>query len=397
MAENSLFPSYKTVATADLIPYARNARTHSDAQVAKLAASIREFGFLNPIITDGKNGIVAGHGRVMAAQKLGLQTLPVIEAAHLTAAQKRAYILADNRLALDAGWDNDMLKIELGDLQSEGFDLALTGFDLGEVAGFLDATEGLTDPDAVPDAPEEPVTVSGDVWIMGRHRLMCGDSTDALVADRLGVDECAMLLSDPPYGLGYEYAEHDDNDNGANAQLVADAFKLGPESKAWTPGLNNLARDIARFGRSRIVVWNKGFSASGNGLGGASTWEPIIIVGRTPEKKLKNDVLTVKTDRIEVDNQSLRKLHPCPKPVALYEELLIALTKTDQTIYEPFSGSGTTIIACEKTGRKCRAIEITPAYVDVAVKRWQEFTGQFATLEGDGRTFDEVAQSKRAA
>lgn len=167
MAENSLFPSYKTVATANLIPYARNARTHSDAQVAKLAASIREFGFLNPIITDGKNGIVAGHGRVMAAQKLGLQTLPVIEAAHLTAAQKRAYILADNRLALDAGWDNDMLKIELGDLQSEGFDLALTGFDLGEVAGFLDATEGLTDPDAVPDAPEDPVTVSGDVWIMG--------------------------------------------------------------------------------------------------------------------------------------------------------------------------------------------------------------------------------------
>jgi hypothetical protein len=137
MAENSLFPSYKTVATANLIPYARNARTHSDAQVAKLAASIREFGFLNPIITDGKNGIVAGHGRVMAAQKLGLQTLPVIEAAHLTAAQKRAYILADNRLALDAGWDNDMLKIELGDLQSEGFDLALTGFDLGEVAAMF--------------------------------------------------------------------------------------------------------------------------------------------------------------------------------------------------------------------------------------------------------------------
>ena len=172
------FPAYKTVLTASLVPYARNARTHSPAQVDKIAASIREFGFLNPIITDGQSGIVAGHGRVMAAQKLGLDTLPTIDAAHLSEAQRRAYVLADNRMALDAGWDNDLLKIELQDLDAAGFDLTLTGFDLGEIAALtLDATEGLTDPDDVPDAPAVPVTVLGDVWLLGRHRLMCGDST----------------------------------------------------------------------------------------------------------------------------------------------------------------------------------------------------------------------------
>ena len=164
----TVFPEYKTVSVASLIPYARNSRTHSDAQVGKIAASIREFGFLNPIIVDGANGIIAGHGRVMAAQKLGLATLPVIEAAHLTDAQRRAYVLTDNRTALDAGWDNDLLKIELQDLQADGFDLALTGFEIDEISGFLvDPTEGLTDEDAVPDAPEVPVTVEGDVWLLG--------------------------------------------------------------------------------------------------------------------------------------------------------------------------------------------------------------------------------------
>lgn len=164
------FPEYKTVSVVSLIPYARNSRTHSDAQVAKIAASIREFGFLNPIIVDGNSGIIAGHGRVMAAQKLGLSNLPVIEAGHLTEAQKRAYIIADNRLALDAGWDNDLLKIELQDLQAGGFNLELTGFNLDEIANFLvEETEGLTDEDAVPDAPEVPVTVEGDVWLLGAH------------------------------------------------------------------------------------------------------------------------------------------------------------------------------------------------------------------------------------
>ena len=197
---------FKTVSTQDLIPYARNSRTHSETQVAKIAASIREFGFLNPVIVDGKNGIIAGHGRVMAAQKLGLAEVPVIEAAHLTDAQKRAYVIADNRLALDAGWDDAMLKIELQDLDLEGFDLTLTGFDLGELTDLLaDPTAGLTDEDAVPEVPAIPLTVAGDVWLLGRHRLMCGDSTSIDAVERLMDGKRAALLhADPPYGMGKE-------------------------------------------------------------------------------------------------------------------------------------------------------------------------------------------------
>lgn len=386
----SLAITYRQV--TDLIPYARNSRTHTDEQVAQIAGSIREFGWTNPVLIDGDAGIIAGHGRVLAAQRLGLKEVPTIQLDHMTEAQRRAYVIADNKLALNAGWDNDLLKVELGELQALDFDLALIGFNPSELETLLapEATEGLTDPDDTPEPPAQPVSVLGDVWLLGAHRIVCGDSTDPLVTDRVGAANCAMLLSDPPYGLGYEYAEHDDSDNETNAQLVADAFSLGPEPKVWTPGLNNLARDIGRFGRSRVIVWSKGFAAAGNGLGGASTWEPILTVGRTPERKLNNDVLTVKTDRVQVNGQSLRELHSCPKPVALYQALAESLTKPGQRVYEPFSGSGTTIIACEKSGRECRAVEITPAYVDVAVIRWQEFTGKAATLEGDGRTFAEL-------
>ena len=176
------FPAYKSVRLASLIPWARNARTHSEEQVAKIAASIREFGFLNPIIVDGKNGIIAGHGRALAAQKIGLVDVPVIEAAHLTDAQRRAYVLADNRLALDAGWDNDLLRVEIGDLKAAGFDLTLTGFDIGEIGEFLapPKNSGLVDPDEVPPPPAIPVTALGDVWLFGAHWECedCGKTVD---------------------------------------------------------------------------------------------------------------------------------------------------------------------------------------------------------------------------
>ena len=193
-----------TAKVSDLIPYARNSRTHSDAQVNKIAASIKEFGFLNPIIVDGKNGIIAGHGRIMAAQKLGIDEVPTVEAAHLTEAQKRAYIIADNRLALDAGWDDELLRVELQELDDLDFDLSLTGFNADElIALFPEAeTVGLTDEDAVPEAPEVPVTVEGDVWLLGRHRLMCGDSTSIDAVERLMAGQKAdMVFTDPPYGM----------------------------------------------------------------------------------------------------------------------------------------------------------------------------------------------------
>ena len=378
-----------------LVPYARNSRTHSDTQVAQIAASIKEWGWTTPVLVSEDGTLIAGHGRVMAARKLGLQEVPVMIARGWTEAQRRAYVLADNQLALNAGWDMDLLSIEMQDLNADGFDLSLIGFDDKMLDALLaDKTEdGLTDPDDVPEPPADPVSKLGDVWLLGKHKIVCGDCTDANVAKIIGAESCDLLLSDPPYGLGYEYAEHDDSDNSKNAQLVADAFSLGPAPKAWSPGLNNLARDISRFGKARIIVWAKGFAAAGNGLGGASTWEPILTVGRTPERKLRNDVLEIKTERLTVNGKNLRELHSCPKPVALYEALAEALSAPAQIIYEPFSGSGTTIIACEKTGRICRAVEITPAYVDVAVKRWQEFTGKTATLEGDGRTFSEISEA----
>ena len=183
-----------------LIPHARNARTHSDAQVAQIAGSIKEFGFTNPVLMDGENGIIAGHGRVLAARKLGMVEVPCIELAHLTPAQRRAYIIADNKLALNAGWDEELLKIELGELQLEGFDLSLTGFGDVELAGLLDRTQGRTDPDDVPDPPH-PVSEPGDLWLLGRHRLLCGDCTVATDVERVlaGVTP-HLMVTDPPYG-----------------------------------------------------------------------------------------------------------------------------------------------------------------------------------------------------
>lgn len=202
------FPPYKPRAVAELIPYARNARTHSDAQVAQIAASIREFGFTNPLLVDAERNVIAGHGRLLAARKLGLTEVPTLELAHLSEAQRRAYVIADNRLALSAGWDDDLLRLELGELQADGFDLALTGFDLDEITGLLaEPSTGLTDPDDVPAAPEVPVSRLGDLWLLGRHRLLCGDSTDPATVERVlaGVRP-HLMVTDPPYGVEYDPA-----------------------------------------------------------------------------------------------------------------------------------------------------------------------------------------------
>lgn len=401
---------------ADLVPYVRNARTHDDAQVAQIMGSILEFGFTNPVLADAK-GIVAGHGRVMAAAKLydsgrvirlpsGRElpkgTVPVLDCTGWSDAQRRAYILADNRLALNAGWNYEMLAVELDELRDMEFDLGLLGFDKQELNDLIGTpNEGpshVEGEDDAPEPPDNPVTKSGDVWLLGKHRLMCGDSTDAgSVALLMGGGMADLLVSDPPYGIGYEYAEHDDSSNEENAKLVADAFAHGPAVKVWTPGLHNLARDISRFGMAKVLVWFKKFAAAGNGLGGASVWEPVLVVGRPKVTKLPTDVIEKMTDREQVGGVDLRKLHTCPKPVGLYTALIEAFSAPGDSLYEPFSGSGTTIIAAEQTGRRCYAMEISPQYVDVAVRRWQEFTGKDATLDGDGRTFGEIADERIGA
>jgi len=390
------------------VPYARNSRTHSEAQVAKIAASIKEFGFLNPIIADGENGIIAGHGRVMAAQKLGLDTLPVIEASHLTRAQKQAYILADNRLALDAGWDNDLLRIELQDLDALDFDLALTGFDTDEIANFLvEETEGLTDEDAVPDAPAVPVTVEGDVWLLGRHRLMCGDSTSFEHMEVLTQGQIVdMWLTDPPYNLAYEGCtkdkltiQNDKMEDEPFRQFLRDAYvaadsvmKPGAVFYIWhadSEGYNfrGACHDVGWQVR-QCLIWKKQTMV----LGGQDYhWkhEPCLYGWKSGSGHLWA------TDRkqttiLEFDKPSRNKEHPTMKPVELFEYQMLNNTKGGDQVLDSFAGSGTTAVACEKHGRCARMMEIEPKYCDVIITRWQEFTGQKATLESTGQTYAEL-------
>jgi DNA modification methylase len=396
------FPVYKTVSVADLIPYARNSRTHSDAQVAKIAASIKEFGFLNPIIADGENGIIAGHGRVLAAQKMGLSKLPVIEAGHLTEAQKRAYVIADNRLALDAGWDNDLLKIELQDLEADGFDLSLTGFEVDEIGAFLadEPTEGLTDEDAVPEVPEQPVTVEGDVWLLGRHRLMCGDSTSIDAVERLmGGQKADMVFTDPPYNIDYQGVK-DKRDKIKNDKMSDKDFVdflrqslMGCETMyvccSWQYAhlFKQAMTDLARAPKA-MIVWNK-INPAQHLDKYFKQHEIIFYYGDFGgQKTLRGDVWEMKRQRNTV--------HPTMKPVELIDMAMV--DQPDKAVvYDAFGGSGSTLISCEKNHRDCRMMELDPKYCDVIIKRWQDFTGQQATLEATGQTYEELEAERCSA
>lgn len=394
MTKQLEFPIYKTVTVAELIPYARNSRTHSPQQVDKIAASIREFGFLNPIIVDGKNGIVAGHGRVMAAQKLGLASLPVIEAAHLTEAQKRAYVIADNRLALDAGWDNEMLKIELQDLDAEGFDLSLTGFNPDEIGNFLaEPTEGLTDEDAVPEVPAVPTTVEGDVWLLGRHRLMCGDSTSIDAVDKLMAGRKAdMVFTDPPYNVAFNgrSGKHDviKNDNLPQEQFADFISDVCGVIRAVDPKVYYVWCNWNFYGvlqgklpYKACIVWAK--NVFGMGSGYRHQHEFCLFNGKIDEVvKNESDLWSIKKDTNYV--------HPTQKPVELSVRAFGNHVKL-LNVLDLFGGSGSTMIGAEQAGRNCFMMELDQKYCDVIVKRWQEFTGQQATLEATGETFETVA------
>lgn len=399
------FPPYKEAAVKSLIPYARNSRTHSDAQVAQVAASIREFGFTNPVLVDGDGGIIAGHGRVLAARKLGMESVPVIVLAHLTEAQKRAYVIADNKLALNAGWDDDLLRVEFAELGDLGFDLELTGFSGDDIAALqpVDVTEGLTDEDAVPEVPEQPITAMGDVWLLGKHRLMCGDSTSIDAVERLLEGERAgMVYTDPPYGVEYQSnmrvksAKFDvlkNDDKLLDIAPVIDACSDGWVF-VWT-SWKALTKWIDQFGSfgypTNQVIWHK----PGGGIGDlkrtfASDYETALVWHRGAELAGKRIGSVWKVSKDGAANY----LHPTQKPVALAEEALDKTTKPGCLVLDMFGGSGSTVIACEKTGRRARLMELDAKYCDVIVKRWQEFTGKQGVLDGDGRTFSEAAQAK---
>jgi DNA modification methylase len=411
---------FKTIPTNDLIPYARNSRTHSEDQVTKIASSIKEFGFLNPIIIDGENGIVAGHGRVMAAKKLGLTELPCIEASHLTEAQKRAYVIADNRLALDAGWDNDLLKIELQDLNSEGFDLSLTGFDLNEISAFLEEpTEGLTDEDAVPEAPEVPVTVEGDVWLLGRHRLMCGDSTSIDAVDKLMDGAKAdMVFTDPPYGMSYGGGRAAGSTK-KGALVKAHGMIKGDDLKG--DDLIGMIRDavgsaisVCKSGAAKYVCFpwrtyaefESALDQVGMTVSACIVWDKKSIgLGNANYRPQHEFIFYSKGDSWHGDKSQSdvwynsrgatgAYVHPTQKPVELVEKAISNSSKGQDIVIDVFGGSGSTLIACEKTSRDCRMMELDPKYCDVIILRWQEFTGHKATHEQSEQTFAEMQESR---
>jgi DNA modification methylase len=390
----SKFPLIKTAQVADLIPYARNSRTHSDEQITQIAASIKEFGFLNPVIVDGENGIIAGHGRVMAAKKLGMTELPAVEASHLTDAQRRAYIIADNKLALNAGWDDEMLRVEFDELTEAGFDLDLTGFSLDEI-GALQIEEippGLTDEDAVPETPVTPVTVEGDVWLLGRHRLMCGDSTSIDAVEKLMDGQKAdMVFTDPPYNVAFNgrSGKHDviKNDNLSDIDFKIFIEQVCQTILAIDPKVYYIWCNWKFYGilqekldYKTCIVWAKNVFGMGNGY--RHQHEFCLFNGKIDQEiKNESDLWEVKKDT----NYS----HPTQKPVALSVRAFGNHIKL-LNVLDLFGGSGSTLIGAEQTGRNAYLMELDPKYCDVIIKRWQDFTGKQATLEATGETFEEL-------
>ena len=383
-----------------LIPYINNSRKHSDEQVAQIAASIKEFGWTNPILVDGDNGLIAGHGRLLAARKLGMAKVPVIELAHLSENQKKALIIADNKLALNSDWDNELLMIELQELDSEDFDLSVLGFDQDELDALLnpiEPTTGLTDEDAVPDVPEEPKTKLGDVYILGNHRLMCGDSCNVTDMEKLANDRLVdMWLTDPPYNVAYEGKTKDaltiQNDSMSNEgfrQFLRDAYvtadtvmKPGAVFYIWhadSEGYNfRGAAFDAGWKVRQCLIWKKSTMVMGRQ---DYHWkhEPCLYGWKEGAGHLWS------TDRkqttiLEFDKPSRNGEHPTMKPVALFEYQMLNNTKGGDIILDSFGGSGTTLLAAEKNGRIAYVMELDPKYCDVIVKRWEDFTGKKAVL-----------------
>jgi len=365
------------VSISDLTPDPANARKHGERNLKAIIDSLRAFGQQKPIVVDRRGVVIAGNGTLEAAKRLGWEEIAIVRT-ELEPTQATAFGIADNRTAELAEWDEEVLVSLLDSLDDETRDLM--HFDQKELDALVPKATVEVVEDEVPEKVE-PVTKPGDLWLLGKHRLLCGDSTKADDVSRLMDGETAdAIVTDPPYGIGYEYNSHDDNDNAKNASLIAEAFRHGPELKIWTPGLANLARDVGRFGEAKVAVWNKKFAAAGNGLGGASVWEPILVVGKPKDPKLRTDVIECMTDRVDLDGVSLRDLHSCPKPVKLYATLIEAFVEVGGGILEPFCGSGTTLVAAEQLDRRCFGMEIDPSYCDVIVKRWENLTGEKAVL-----------------
>lgn len=449
----------------DLIPYINNARTHSDSQVAQIAASLIEFGWTNPILTNGNSGIAAGHGRLMAAKKVrdsgaqipnweDVNKAPTIDLAHLSKTQIKAYIIADNKLAENAGWDDELLKIELEELKLDEFDLSTLGFNDDELekllSGITEEEEGLSDPDEVPEPEPNPISRQGDIWILGRHRIMCGDSTNAEHVSRLMSGATADLcFTSPPYAQQRNYKSGGIADWDSLMQGVFSILPVKHEAQVlinlgmvhrdgeWVPYWDDWVSWMRSAGWRRFgwYVWDQGPGMPGDWNGRlAPSHEFIFHFNRVAERarktqekmpqsvtknrsvmRRKDGTLTkapsspesglnthkipdsvIRVMRHKHDAGGERFDHPAPFPVDLVSEMLTAFSDPDDLVFEPFCGSGTQLISAQKNGRSCFGMELAPIYTDVAIRRWQNFSGQMAKLEGDGRTFDEISESRQS-
>lgn len=389
---------YTNKLVTELIPYASNARTHSEEQVTQIASSIREFGFINPIIIDDKNNVIAGHGRLLASKKLGLKEVPTLQVDHLTDTQRKAYILADNQLALNAGWDTEMLKLELAGLDDVGFDLELLGFDLDALGG-LGVEELELEEQEVPEPAEDPISKLGDLWTLGNHRLMCGDSTQVSDVENLMDGQKAdLVFTDPPYGISYQsngrvksnkfdVLKNDDVilDIVPNIELFSNGWVF-----IWTTWkvLDKWLEVTSPLGfPSNMVIWFKG----GGGIGDlkktfSTDYETALVWHRGAELCGKRIGSVWKVGKDGASDY----VHPTQKPVELALEAIDKTTKYKAKVLDLFGDSGSTLIACEKTKRKCFMMELDPKYCDVIIKRWQNLTGNDAVLESTGETYNSL-------
>lgn len=405
---------YKKV--SDLIPYVNNARTHNEENVIKLASSIKEFGFMAPIIISEDGGVIAGHGRLMAAKKLGLEKVPCVVESHLSDIQRKGYILADNRLALDSGWDDELLKMEMQTLNDVGFDMKLTGFDEDEINNLLKVSDSIIDNQEEEHEIEineeiEPITKPGDVWLMGDHRLICGDSTDEETVKKLfGNDKPNLMVTDPPYGVNYNPYKFPEYKRGKNRLGKVlnddrsdwkDAYKFFPGDIAYvwhsSSNANTVHDNLCSLGFEQIseIIWNKD-----NFVLGRSDYhqkhEPCFYMTRGPHNwqggRNKSSVWDIpRINSFSSDERNDKFGHSTQKPIECMKRPIENNSLPGEFVYDPFCGSGTTVIAAERTKRKCLCVELSPVYCDVIVKRWESETGRKATRQSDGVAFDALA------
>lgn len=401
-----------------LVPYARNARTHDAAQIAEIAGSIRAFGFTNPILVGEAGDIIGGHGRLAAARQLGLETVPVIVLPGLSEAQRRQLVLADNRIALNAGWDVEMLNAEIQDLATAGVEIAGLGFSDSELAAALSGNTEHEREDDVPAQGDEAVSALGDVWQLDQHRLGCGDCTDeAVVKAVLAGAQPHLMVTDPPYGVEYDptwrekagIANKSEKMGAVLNDDIADwsaAWRLFPGAVAyvWHGALHAtvVAASLERTGfqiRSQII-WTKDRFAISRGhyhwqhepcwfaVEHSPCWYAARAAASWVGGRKQSTVWNIPA------REDGGHGHGTQKPVECMRRPILNNSAAGDAVYEPFMGSGTTLIACELTGRHCRGIELEPLYVDTAVRRWQDISGKVATLAGDGRSFEEISRAR---